>query len=188
MAYEIKPSVLNTPARAVGVPAATGETPTSNGDVPPPSGAAARGLAADHADVKAAPGTAPTTAELVARAKAEGAMPQEAVEPSPASDGEFKTFGHSGKITLSLIQKLPIWADDRTPITAEQWAEMPQAQRDEILAKLPLDSTRAVHLHNMDPEVAKAKAALKQLAKSAYKGFFNYLEKHAAPPESTPKP
>lgn len=167
MAFEIKNTALTTPVR---------QAPT--GGPRRVETEAAPGVAGDRSDVTAKPAPGPTTAELVARLKGE-------IEKTGTPGEPAKTFGHTGGLKLSLIQKQPIWADDRTPIKPEEWAQMPQHQRESILAMLPTDMARQVHLSNMDPEVVKARAALKQLGAAAYKGFFNYLEKQAPNP---PKP
>ncbi len=89
---------------------------------------------------------------------------------STGSKAEPQYFGHSPRVTVSLMMKQPIWADDRSDVTPAQWAQMPESQRQEILALIPREAAKAQFLSNVDPAVVKAKAELGALAKKAWEG------------------
>lgn len=149
---------------------------------PLPQDAAAVDVARMFADQQAtqhAPAAAPSTGELVDRARA--AQAEQPGVAAPSSEG-FLDFGHKTGLTLSLIQRQPLWKDDRTHLTPEQWAAMPPAQQDAILAMMPDDLCRKVHLSHMDPEVVQARTAVKQVAGAAARGLWKFLESRQPPP------
>ena len=97
---------------------------------------------------------------------------------------EHQYFGHRPKVVLSLILKQPIWQDDRTKITPEQWNQMPAAQQDEILKMMPTDAARNQFTAYMDPAAVAARAwagaAAKGLVKAIAKGAAASAEREAA--------
>lgn len=97
-------------------------------------------------------------------------MSTDALALAPGSKADYQYFDHAPRVTVSLMMKQPIWADDRSDVTPAQWAQMPEAQRQEILALIPRESAKAQFLSNMDPAVVKAKAELSALAKKAWHG------------------
>ncbi|MEB3223153.1 MAG: hypothetical protein VKS61_13840 [Candidatus Sericytochromatia bacterium] len=89
-----------------------------------------------------------------------------ALAGAPRAD-EHQYFGHQPRVTLSWVMKQPLWADDRSAIKADQWAKMPESQRQDILAMMPHDAARSQFLSGMDPNVAAAREQMKDLAKRA---------------------
>ena len=71
--------------------------------------------------------------------------------------GEFQYFGHAPQVTVTLMLKQPIWADDRTKITFEQWQAMPEKQQQAILKLIPRKEARKQFLSGMNPDVVAAK-------------------------------
>lgn len=101
-------------------------------------------------------------------ADAQAKMGTDGLSLSATSKADYQYFDHAPKVTVSLLMKQPIWADDRTDITSAQWSQMPESQQKEILALIPREAAKAQFLSNMDPAVAKAKAELGGLAKSMW--------------------
>lgn len=123
-------------------------------------------------------GTAPSAAPLPARS---GPLPAQATQQpagptiapdamalTPVAPPPYQYFGHEPKVTLSWLMKQPIWQDDRTGVTGDQWAQMPEAQQKEILAMIPTEPARAEFLSNVSPAVMKAKAELGAAVKHAW--------------------
>ena len=100
--------------------------------------------------------------------------------------------GHKNIMTLSVLLKQPLWADDRTKITADQWAAMPEAQQQEILAMIPTDPAKAQFRSSVSPATAKAQAELGDMAKKLWNGaqawHERYAADHPAPPPAAAAP
>lgn len=146
------------------------------------------------ADVGATSGTGPIKG-VPARTAPVEATPSAAPAPklgtdglalSKGAEGEYQYFGHKPKITLSMLLKQPIWGDDRTKIDHAQWAQMPEAQRKEILAMIPTDPARAQFLSHVDPAVAKAKEELGAMVKKAWDGAVEWSNSREAAKAAAP--
>jgi hypothetical protein len=92
----------------------------------------------------------------------------------PAEEEQY--FGHAPKITLSMLLKQPIWQDDRTKVSAEQWAQMPEGQRAKILAMIPTEPARKQFLSYVDPATAAARAWAGEVAHKAAEAIRHYGE------------
>jgi hypothetical protein len=90
----------------------------------------------------------------------------------PAVEEQY--FGHAPQIMLSMVLKQPIWQDDRTKVTSEQWAQMPDAQREKILAMIPTDPARRQFLSYVDPATAAARAWAGEVAHKAAEYIRHY--------------
>lgn len=100
--------------------------------------------------------TAPLGEKKAADPKAK--MGTDSLAIAQGAKADFQYFGHSPRVTVTLMMKQPIWGDDRSDITSAQWAQMPAAQQKEILALIPTKGATDQFLSNMDPAVAEAKA------------------------------
>lgn len=128
-------------------------------------GIAADGVAAS-AKADAPDGVAAVNVENVDLSEAQVVA---ANEVAPAAKQAPELFGHKPGYTLSLFLKVPLWQDDGKKITNEQWAKMPESQREEILALYPNDQARDA-IKSILTNVPVGVAA-KRLAEDAGKGL-----------------
>lgn len=151
-------------------------------------------------NVRAVDPTAPTAPPpsiaadgVVASAKADApgevaAVNVERVDLTAPKEPQF--FGHQPGYSVSMFMKQPVWKDDRQSITGEQWAQMPESQRKEILALIPNEPAKAQFLSNVDPAVMKAKAELSASVKNGWNKAQEWAQRHekVAPgaPPATP--